>query len=150
MEGVYKMGRDNARTPMHWDDKQYAGFTEGTPWLKVNPNYKKINVKAALENKNSIFYTYQKLIELRKTSIYSDTIIYGDYKLLLENDEYVFMYKRFDNDYELLVIGNFTDKEVKININDNIQKLILTNYPDTSLNLKLLRPYESCVFQVNK
>lgn len=148
MNGVYKMGRDNARTPMQWDNTYQAGFTKGKPWLKVNPNYTEINVKDALNDKDSIFYTYQKLINLRKNSIYSDTIIYGDYELLLENDENCFVYKRFDENYKLLVIANFTDKEVKLNINEIFEKLILSNYDDTSLDLKLLRPYEACIMQI--
>ena len=83
MQSIYAKGRDNARTPMQWDHSPNAGFTTGTPWIKVNPNYQTINVEQALYDPNSIFYCYQKLIQLRHEK---ETIRYGSFTLLLEKD----------------------------------------------------------------
>ena len=152
MEAIWRNGRDNARTPMQWDESEHAGFTNGTPWLKVNPNYKMINVQQALEDKQSIFYHYKKLIELRKNSKYSDTIIYGDYQLLLPNDHQVFAYTREDNDYKLLVVANFSEEEITTTFENEVKELILSNYNDSSLDLSnlKLRPYETIVFELVK
>ena len=152
MEAIWRNGRDNARTPMQWDESEHAGFTNGTPWLKVNPNYKMINVQQALEDKQSIFYHYKKLIELRKNSKYSDTIIYGDYQLLLPNDHQVFAYTREDNDYKLLVVANFSEEEIATTFENEVKELILSNYNDSSLDLSnlKLRPYETIVFELVK
>ncbi|QVK18460.1 alpha-glucosidase [Mycoplasmatota bacterium] len=148
MQGVYAMGRDNARTPIQWSDESQAGFTIGTPWLKVNPNYKEINVENTLKDKNSIFYTYNKLIDLRKNSEYSQTIIHGQYELLLENDQNIFAYRRFDENHELLVVANFTGNEVSIQLNNRAQEIILSNYEDSNINPHSLRPYETCVYKI--
>ncbi len=150
MQGVYKMGRDNARTPMQWDNSTNAGFTTGKPWLTVNPNYREINTEKALNDKNSIFYTYQKLIDLRKNSEYSDTIIYGNYELLLEDDKNLFVYRRYDDKYSLLVIANFSDNQVPINIMYNANEVLISNYPDFKPHQKFLRPYEAVVLRLQK
>ncbi|MGE1166969.1 glucohydrolase, partial [Peribacillus simplex] len=82
-------GRDNARTPMQWDDQYHAGFTTGEPWITVNPNYKEINVKQAIQDEGSIFYYYKKLIELRKNN---EIVVYGSYDLILDNSPSIFAY----------------------------------------------------------
>ena len=115
MRGIHSKGRDNARTPMQWNDQPQAGFTTGTPWIKVNPNYVDINAKKALTNTHSIFYYYQKLIALRKSY---DIIIDGDYQLLLPDDEHLFVYKRCLDKQELLVICNFTDQPQTVCLNE--------------------------------
>jgi len=150
MNGVYAMSRDNARSPMHWDDTHYAGFSDHKPWLGVNQNHLEINVKQALLDENSIFYTYQKLISLRKNSPYSETIIYGDYLLLLEKNEEVFAYIRSDKQNKLLVIANFYDQETVISLNYQIKKIILANYDSVSMDLRnlTLRPYEAIVYEL--
>jgi len=148
MQGVYKMGRDNARTPMQWNKSPNAGFTTGKPWLTINPNYPVINVETALSDKNSVFYTYKKLIDLRKNSEYSDTIIYGDYELLLENDKNLFVYRRYDDNYNLLVIANFTEEHVPIKVKYNAEKLLISNYPDFTPQQHFLRPYETVVLRL--
>ncbi|NLG82589.1 MAG: alpha-glucosidase [Bacilli bacterium] len=148
MQGVYKMGRDNARTPMQWNKSPNAGFTTGKPWLTINPNYPVINVETALSDKNSVFYTYKKLIDLRKNSDYSDTIIYGDYELLLENDKNLFVYRRYDDNYNLLVIANFTEEHVPIKVKYNAEKLLISNYPDFTPQQHFLRPYETVVLRL--
>mgnify|MGYP002641337690 CR=1 FL=1 len=146
MNGVYKMGRDNARTPFQWSNCNEAGFTEGTPWLKINPNYTEINAEEALNNKNSIFFTYQKLIALRKNSVYTDTILYGDYELLLDNDPNIFAYKRLHKNQEILVLSNFTVEIVPINLSLKNYDILHSNYIDFSFNL--MRPFESVILVI--
>jgi len=133
--------RDNARTPMQWDNNKNAGFTSGKPWFELNPNYTEINARNQIENQSSVFAYYKKLIELRHNS---DLIIYGDYELLDPEDEEVFTYKRRYNDETLLVISNFTDKELTRDYNQSAGKLLIGNYDDDR-NMEL-RPYESKVY----
>ena len=87
---INRKGRDNARTPMQWDGTENAGFTKGTPWLHVNANYRTINAKACLEDENSIFYTYKKLIDYRKKN---DIVVYGDYEMVDDVPDDVFVYR---------------------------------------------------------
>ena len=152
MDAIWKSGRDNARTPMQWDGSEHAGFTTGQPWLQVNPNYESINVSNALDNKDSIFYHYKKLIDLRKNSEYSDTIIYGEYKLLLPDDEQIFAYIREDENYKLLLVANFSEEEVTRAIEGEVNQVILSNYDATDYNLSSLklRPYETVIFELKK
>ncbi len=149
MESIYVKGRDNARTPMQWNDSENAGFTTGTPWLAINKNYNEINAKQCLEDENSIFHHYRKLINIRKNN---DTIIYGDYTLLCPEDKNIFAYTRELNGDKILVICNFYDKEVTFDFDDNFDssEILLSNYEDSSLlTAKLnLRPYEAIMFRV--
>ena len=149
MNSIYIKGRDNARTPMQWDDSENSGFTTGKPWLAVNRNYKDINAKKALEDKNSIFHHYKKLIDIRK---HNDTIIYGDYKLLCPEDKNIFAYIRELNEDKILVVCNFYCDEVnfKLNHDSNFAEILLSNYSDSSTlleNLKL-RPYEAIMYRL--
>ncbi|WP_122032732.1 alpha-glucosidase [Aliivibrio sp. EL58] len=105
MKGIHANSRDNARTPMHWDNSAHAGFTQGTPWISLNPNFPQINVAAALEDTDSIFYHYQKLIALRKQN---PVIVYGDFIPLFEGHPAVFAYERKNEDQHLVVLNNFT------------------------------------------
>ena len=146
MNGVYKMRRDNARTPFQWNNQKEAGFTNGTPWLKVNPNYLEINAENAIDDKNSIFYTYKKLIQMRKSSKYSDVILYGDYEQLLENHPNIFAYKRYYKNQELLVLSNFTSEIITLEIQLQNYELLISNYNDFDPNT--LRPYESIIFAI--
>lgn len=143
MKGVYKMGRDNARTPMQWDSSENAGFSEGKPWLRVNPNYADINVKNDLRNKNSIFYTYKELINLRRSSCYSDVVVYGSFELLLPEDKNIFAYKRKYKNMEMLIVANFSDKVVSFDIKEEVEKLVISNYVERHENFAELRPYEA-------
>ena len=141
MESIYKKGRDNARTPMQWDDSENAGFTTGTPWISCNPNYTEINAKESLLDKDSIFYYYKKLIELRKTE---DIFIEGRYIPVLEEDENVFAYIR-ENDLEkMLVICNFRKQTVSYDVSDEWEKgeILISNYQNEG-EKGVLRPYES-------
>ena len=159
MESIYAKGRDNARTPMQWDDTENAGFTTGTPWLGVNPNYTEINVRSQLHDENSVFHYYKKLIHLRKeNSIFVD----GDFTLLLPEDENIFAYVREYEGRKLLVAANFTDKEVECPLlkewggpadedgaaksRDNGVKLLIHNYNDLPSQQKL-RPYEAMIWE---
>lgn len=136
--------RDNARTPMQWNDSINAGFSDGTPWIDVNPNYKSINATKEVEDKHSVFNFYRKLIKLRHNS---DLIIYGDYQLLDPNDNEVFAYKRHYDGKTLLVISNFTSNALQRNYHvPSGAKQLISNYPD-NLNSNSLRPYETKVFE---
>ncbi|MCH6268476.1 glycoside hydrolase family 13 protein [Neobacillus citreus] len=144
MASIYAKGRDNARTPIQWDDSEHAGFTTGTPWIKVNPRYQEVNVKNALDDKNSIFYFYQKLIALRKEL---DIIAEGDFQLLLEDHPELFAYERKWKEECVIVICNFGDKDVAIE-NELLTRIsdynvILSNYEGS--NIEKLRPFEVVV-----
>ena len=149
MASIYAKGRDNARTPMQWDSTENAGFTTGNPWLAVNKNYKFINAEDCLQDKDSIFYHYKKLINIRK---HNDTIIYGNYKLLLPEDKNVFAYSRELNGDKIVVVCNFYNKEVNLNFNEDFNnvEILLSNYKDSSILMKdlKLRPYEAIMYRV--
>lgn len=142
-------GRDNARTPMQWSEGKFADFSDVKPWYPVNKNFKKINVAAALKDPNSIFYTYQKLIQLRNEN---NIILYGTYTLL-HTEETIFAYTREYNEEEWLVCGNFSNKSQKFVLPKAVKKTILSNY-NKIYNDKLLtlEPYETFVVSlvVNK
>ncbi|TDM51558.1 glycoside hydrolase family 13 protein [Aliivibrio fischeri] len=148
MKGIHANSRDNARTPMHWDNSDNAGFTQGTPWIKLNPNYPEINVAAALEDKNSIFYHYQKLIALRKQN---PVIVYGDFIPLFETHSAVFAYERKDADQHLVVLNNFSAEPQTLALpehiaNRSVECLINNLEPTTQLGSDLtLAPYQSLV-----
>lgn len=138
--------RDNSRTPMQWDDSINAGFTTGTPWIQTADNYTKINVKNSLEDKDSIFYYYQKLIQLRKNY---DVIAYGDIKPLLREDKRVFTYERNYKGQKLIVICNFypTTYEIELPYDLSNYKCILNNYKNEAKAKKIaLKPYETLVY----
>lgn len=143
---VHAKGRDNARTPMQWDASANAGFTTGTPWLKLNTNYTEINAQSALADTDSVFYYYQKLIEYRHTLPIVTT---GDYQLLDADDAEVFAYRRVGDDDQLLVICNFTEQELErdYQVPADAENLI-SNYPDDAGNT--LRPYEAKVYRFAK
>ena len=142
-----RISRDNARTPMQWDDSKNAGFTTGTPWLKVNSNYPEVNAKAQVNDPDSVFSYYKKLIRLRHEN---EIIVYGDYELLEAESEETFIYKRNYENEHLMVLCNFTDHEVSVTdavmgqIPDGAEKLI-ANYADDMG--QTLRPYEAKVYR---
>lgn len=139
------VGRDNARTPMQWDDSENAGFTTGTPWILVNPNYTTINAKAELADENSVFHYYKKLIKLRKEH---DIIPYGQYQLLLPEDEELYVYTREYEGRKLLVVCSFTEKERSFNVPEEFADgtCLISNYEyGNSKGAVTLRPYEAFV-----
>ncbi|WP_270182467.1 glycoside hydrolase family 13 protein [Alkalihalobacillus sp. CinArs1] len=144
LQAIHKKGRDNARTPMQWTDEQHAGFTSGTPWIKLNPNYTEVNAKKALSDENSTFYFYKELIRLRKEH---DIIVHGDYKLLLEDNEQLYVYTRSYKDQTLIVAANFSGENVTHELDESLQggNLLIKNYESTSDKLEqtsTMRPYE--------
>lgn len=150
MEILMQKSRDNARTPMQWDDSVNAGFTTGTPWINVAFNYRKINVKRALADQDSIFHHYKRLIQLRKQY---DVIAYGDFRLILEEHPQIFAYLRTYEGDTLLVVNNFYGNEAAFKLPADIilpatSRLLLSNYKDTKhqIDSLTLRPYESAVF----
>ena len=143
---IKKKSRDNSRTPMQWDGSENAGFTIRTPWIGVNDNYEEINAEKALEDKDSIFYYYKKLIELRKEEpIISD----GLYFPILEDDPHIFAYVREYEGEVLINMNNFSDEFVKVNLGEILEyygkfEYLLGNYGDRKVDKKIeLAPYES-------
>jgi oligo-1,6-glucosidase len=131
LDAIAYKSRDNARTPMQWDSSENAGFTTGTPWLPVNPNYTSINAQAQLQDPDSVFHYYRKLIALRRNSPWSDLIVYGDYQLLAPEDPNIFAYIRRFEGKTLCVVCNLTAKPAKFSVPENLlmesSELILSN-----------------------
>ncbi len=144
---IMARSRDNSRTPMQWNDEVNAGFSEATPWLSVIDNYKTINVKNNLENENSIYYHYKKLIELRKQY---EVIAEGTYEPMLPDHEAVYAYHRTLNNDVLIVLNNFYGKDTQVTLDlEDVKdyQCLLSNYEAKELTQQLtLRPYESVVF----
>lgn len=144
MKSIYAKGRDNARTPMQWDDSANAGFTTGTPWIKVNDNYDKINAKSQVDDPDSIFSCYKKLVQLRKDY---PVFVDGKFTLLLEDDENIFAYSRKNEEKTMLVVCNFFDKEIPMPLAKECEgmEVLISNYKDTS-DMSVLRPYEARMY----
>ena len=141
MRYLKEISRDNARTPMQWDDSKNAGFTDGTPWINVNPNYKEINAKAALADPDSVFHYYQELIRLRHTL---PIIVYGKFQGLLEDSETIYAYKRILDGQVLTVACNFTDQEQDcVLCEDPAAEELISNYKGHKPGK--LQPYEARV-----
>jgi oligo-1,6-glucosidase len=152
LEIIHAKSRDNARTPMQWNAGEQAGFTTGIPWLRVNPNYPKIHVEQALQDRDSIFYYYQKLIRLRKQY---PIMVYGDYDLILADHAQIYAFTRTMGAERLLVILNFSQDtpvfELPSHIAFSQQELLIANYGVNSaedLQQIKLRPYEARVYRL--
>lgn len=141
MASIHARSRDNARTPIQWTAGENAGFTTGTPWMPVNPNYTEINAEAALSDPNSIFHYYKKLIQLRKTY---DVFRSGAFTLLCPEDEKIFAYTRDTEEEHILVVCNFTDETLTYDVPSNFweTEMLINNYVEESPKL---RPYESVI-----
>lgn len=149
IESINAKGRDNARTPMQWDNSANAGFTTGTPWLHVNPNYPEINVEQSLADENSVFYTYKKLIELRKEHA---IVVWGEYELIEETEEEVFAYYREFSGEKWLVVANFSESKQTFTLEEEIGEVLVHNY-HTSLPKSgevSLKPYEAFAAKILK
>ena len=144
MKSIYAKGRDNARTPMQWDDTENAGFTTGTPWIKVNDNYDKINARSQVDDPDSIFSCYRKLVQLRKDY---PVFVDGKFTLLLEDDENIFAYSRKNEEKTMIVVCNFFDKEIPMPLAKECEgmEVLISNYKDTS-DMSVLRPYEARMY----
>ena len=147
MAAIGYKGRDNARTPMQWDDSAYAGFSTTNPWIMVNPNYTKINAKDQINREDSVFKYYQKLIKLRHES---ELIVYGTYDLILDDDKDIYAYIRTLGDEKLIVYCNFSENTREVELPEEFvnKKVLISNYSDAKANQKItLRPYEAIVIQ---
>ena len=148
---VKKFSRDNARTPMQWDGGKNAGFTNGTPWLKVNPQYTKINVASQINDENSILSYYKKLTALRKNATYKETIVYGEVVPYLENEHNLMAFYRNGEHQTLLVLGNFDNCEKAVKLEKKAVATLLSNIDgvefvnDFEINLK---PYQAVILEV--
>ncbi|WP_144548019.1 alpha,alpha-phosphotrehalase [Bacillus sp. X1(2014)] len=155
IEILKQKSRDNSRTPVQWNAAEHAGFTNGTPWIQTARNYQEINAEKALKDSNSIFFHYQKLIQLRKEY---DVITDGEYQPISNQDDSVFAYLRTSDMEQLLVINNFYGKEhsfilpAHLHLEVDDSEMLLSNYEDsTSLSQEiLLRPYESIVYYLKR
>lgn len=148
MAAIHRNSRDNARTPMHWNGTENAGFTTAKPWLKVNPNYTTINVEQSLADQNSIFHHYQRLIQLRKTNT---TLVDGQFELLFADHPQVFAYLRKTGAETLLVVGNLSTEQVTLQLPDNVptksaRVLISSGTPIDEISQPLqLAPYDAFI-----
>ena len=155
MASIYAKGRDNARTPIQWDDSENGGFTAGEPWIAVNPNYREINVEESLRDPDSIFHYYKTLIALRKRH---PIMIYGSYDIVAEEHEQIYAYTRSLGEQKWLVVLNFSGKEAQFVLPEALKsfsgggnELIIANYgdvPAASVEELRLRPYEARVYKL--
>ncbi|MCM3616475.1 alpha-glucosidase [Sutcliffiella horikoshii] len=153
MESIHQKSRDNARTPMQWNSEDHAGFTTSSPWVAVNPNFTTINAESEMANPDSIFHYYKQLIQLRRQN---DLIVYGDFQMILEDDQEIFAYVRTYQNKKLLVICNFYDQEPTFKLPKDIhfmtKQLLLSNYKvdeQASISDINLQPYETRVYLLN-
>ncbi|WP_226085009.1 glycoside hydrolase family 13 protein [Mesobacillus sp. S13] len=151
MESIYVKGRDNARTPFQWDESEHGGFTTGTPWIQVNPNYKEINANQAVADEKSIYHYYRKLIQLRKEQ---PVIVHGRYDILVPDDEKIYVYTRTFESQKLLVLLNFSDQEqsfgVPLELQGKKSEILISNYEASEgYGAEVsLRPYEAIVYLI--
>ncbi|NDI36180.1 glycoside hydrolase family 13 protein [Chengkuizengella sediminis] len=153
IQSLKLLSRDNSRTPVQWDDTKNAGFTDGTPWININSNYKTINVKSALKDPNSIYYYYQKLISLRKKH---EIMVYGEYEDLLPEDKHLYVYTRKLENNIWMIILNHSDDHHMFQFSEPYQNkrknLIISNYQDAEVDLENddidLRPHEALVYHI--
>ncbi|WP_284037272.1 alpha-glucosidase [Neobacillus sp. 114] len=146
MEMIWASGRDNSRTPMQWSNEGNAGFTRGIPWLKVNPNYRQINVEAQEQDPDSVLNFYKKLIRLKKAN---EVFTYGTYDLLLPEDPQSFAYTRTLDGEKVLVIANLSDRKAEVKgVSFENSSLLLHNYEISKMSEQILRPYETRVYRL--
>ncbi|MFJ1627934.1 glycoside hydrolase family 13 protein [Marinilactibacillus psychrotolerans] len=151
MTYIWSSGRDNSRTPMQWDSTSYAGFSDNEPWIKVNPNYRKINVEESMKDSDSIYHYYRMMIQLRRKE---ETFIYGSYVLLEEEYPQVFAYIRKYQNKQFLVVANLFALETIVNLPSGFKlgEKLLSNYSEkeqstVSLNLKA---YEAGIYELRE
>lgn len=142
LERVHEHGRDNVRTPMHWNSTTHAGFTKGKPWIKVNPNFVDINAEKVLNDQNSIYYYYQALLTFRKKHL---TLVYGEWHELQNTDERLFCYTRQDKDETFLICLNHSDDQVPFEEDLSQYAKAIGNYSDEASNY--LRPWEAIIYK---
>jgi oligo-1,6-glucosidase len=149
LQRMSHQSRDNARTPMQWDTSDQAGFTTGSPWIKVNPNYAKINAEEAVADEESVFHFHRKLIQLRHDL---PVVVNGDFTMLLPEDPKVYAYIRSLEGTSMLVLGNFSSDETPVPLDDAVawisSSLLLSNYDatETDTDEMVLRPWETRIY----
>lgn len=150
LASINKKGRDNARRPMQWSNHEHGGFTTGTPWLELSPRYSEINVENELADSESLFYHYQRLIQLRKNN---PLVVWGTYQELVPNDTQLFVYERSYENETWLIVANFYEEEADFSHESHkVKEIILSNYSDSSVDLANLhlRAYETVVYRLEK
>lgn len=150
LASINKKGRDNARRPMQWSNHEHGGFTTGTPWLELSPRYPEINVENELADSESLFYHYQRLIQLRKNN---PLVVWGTYQELVPNDTQLFVYERSYENETWLIVANFYEEEADFSHESHkVKEIILSNYSDSSVDLANLhlRAYETVVYRLEK
>ncbi|WP_288222493.1 alpha-glucosidase [uncultured Clostridium sp.] len=148
---LWAVSRDNARTPMQWNNSINGGFSSSNPWIKINPNYTEINVENQLSNEDSILNFYKKMIKIRKEN---EALIYGEYKLILEDDESIYSYIREFDNKRFIIMTNLTGKHVEFKYEKELlkyEKLLLSNYKveaHSDIANVLLKPYEARLYKL--
>ena len=142
-EAILAKGRDNARTPIQWNDDINGGFTKGKPWIEVNPNYRVINVNKQINEENSIVNFYKELIAFRNNN---DIILKGEYKQIMFDSNEIFAYERMLDDKKIVVYCNFTNKEIMLPVSINVEKLIDVEVSNDGSNY-VLNPYGALVIK---
>ena len=149
LKAIHVQGRDNARTPVHWNNEPMAGFTSGEPWINVNPNYKKINVAKQEKDPDSILNFYREMVAFRK---HHPTLVYGDFSMIQEENNRVFAYLREDEENQYLVIINFSDEENTFELDDQLDMskavLAVSNYPEPKPSFFDLYPWQANLYEL--
>lgn len=148
---AWRLSRDNSRTPMQWDDSNFGGFSKSKPWININPNYKTINVKNQIHDEYSILNFYKTMIKIRKSN---EALIYGEYKLILEDDKNIYAYKRVLGSDEFIIITNMSNEKVMYNYKDiklNYENLVIANLKvknhETTNSIEL-KPWECRMYKI--
>ncbi|MED5015787.1 alpha-glucosidase [Paenibacillus chibensis] len=149
LQAIQTKGRDNARTPMQWSAEANAGFTTGTPWIGVNPNYTEINAEEAVADPGSIYHYYRQLIALRKQN---PVMVYGDYELIMQDHEQIYAYTRTLAEEKWLIVLNFTGHPVALELPEGLSTeggdIVIANYPVEGMDSSQLRPFEARVYSL--
>ena len=151
LDACYRFSRDNARTPMQWNAEKNAGFTMGKPWLAVNENYREINVEDQEKDPNSVLNYYKRLIRLRKDSEWKEVFVYGNFLPMYEKDEQIFAYARKAGEKTAVVLANFGEKEMVVELDKKIRKVLLSNQDKMAgidENKVILKPCEVVVVSI--
>ena len=151
MEVLNYSSRENARTPMQWNDSENAGFTTGTPWKRVNPNYKEINVEQQNSDPNSVLNHFRKMTKLRNENL---VLVYGDYDLLLPDHEQIYAYTRILGEDKMLVLLNFSDKPAEATLPEaeGLNEIFINNYDSSPIKAEskiVLEPYQAVIVKMN-
>ena len=139
---AHELSRDNVRTPIHWDASKNSGFTKGIPWIKINPNYKEVNAEKVLADSDSIYFWYQKLLAFRKQN---KTLVYGDWNVIKQSSEDLYVYERFDEDNHFYILLNHSDNAQNFELDLTGHKLEIHNIDIE--NLKQLKPWEARLYR---